>query len=147
MKKLLTVAFVSVLALSGCGKKAAETEQPTTTTEVITEMATEQTTEQTTEAQKEQSFDGLCDYLVSENVIQGERSEAMYSYISATNGCKYLDSDVELYEYDMTSDTYKSIVETKTVMGINVYAINGPYILIFSNDTANQAVIDAFMSY
>lgn len=26
MKKLMTVAFVSVLALRGCGKKAAETQ-------------------------------------------------------------------------------------------------------------------------
>lgn len=148
MKKKLLV-FALATALCGCGNKnAVETTTEQTTVTATEELTiTEQTTESTTEEVKEKTFDDLCDYLVSENVIQGERSEAMYAYISATNGCKYLDSDVELYEYDMSSDTYKSIVETKTVMGINVYAINGPYILIFSNDSENQSIIDAFMSY
>lgn len=143
-KKLLTLTIAGIIMLTGCGsKKETTTETPT---ETITSATSEDTTEPSTEAE-EKSLDGLAAYLLDKGVVSGSTEEPMYQYINAIGGFKYLDSDVEVYEYDMTSDTYKSIVDTNEVSGLTVSAINGPYILIFSNNATDAAVIDAFNNY
>ena len=131
-KKLLAVSLLSVAMLSftACGKK----EEPATT-------------EATTEAEKKKSLDDLAKYLVDGGYVTGEQSETMYSYIGAIGGFKYLDSNVEVYEYDTNSDTYNDIVKTSEVSGLKVSAVNGPYVLIFSGGNENQDVIDAFNKY
>lgn len=141
MKKLL-IALLAVSLLTGCGKK--ETKTTEATTEMIT---TEASTEEVTEAAKEKSLDGLATYLVDGGYVSGEQSETMYSYIGAIGGFKYLDSDVEVYEYDTASDTYTEILNNNSVSGLKVSAINGPFILIFSNGQENQDVINAFNAY
>lgn len=152
-KKLLLFALAT--SLCGCGEKAAETtteqttsvttEQTTvTTTEEVTTK--EQTTEVTTEKVKEKTFDGLCEYLEGKDILQGEKSEAMYAMINAINGCKYLECNVELYEYDINSDAYKDVLDTNKVVGIDCY-INGPYVLFFDNGATDQAIIDAFNTF
>ncbi|MBQ9610632.1 MAG: hypothetical protein IJV15_14465 [Lachnospiraceae bacterium] len=141
-KKLFTLLLATTILMVGCGTKKETT--TTETTEATTEMTT---TEATTEAEKEKSLDDLAKYLVDGGYVSGEQSETMYSYIGAIGGFKYLDSNVEVYEYDETSDTYKEIVNTNAVSGLTVPAINGPYVLIFSNGTTDQNVIDAFNNY
>ena len=162
-KKLLTIMAVSTLALSltGCGNAGNSTTVSTTET-VTTEATTEATTatsteEETTEAATSEetseteaqsgTLDGLAQYLLDQGVVTGSTSETMYSYIGAIGGFKYLDSNVEVYEYDMNSDTYKQIVDTNSVSGLTVSAINGPYVLMLSNDDVNQSVIDVFNAY
>ena len=141
-RKLFTLLIATTILMVGCGTK-----KETTTTEA-TEAAPEMTTtEATTESEKEKSLDDLANYLVDGGYVTGEQSETMYSMIGAIGGFKYLDSDVEVYEYDTSSDTYKGIVDTNEVSGLKVSAINGPYILLFSNGNENQDVIDAFNKY
>ena len=145
MKKKLFVLLITVsLLTAGCGKKEDNTTAATTEETTAIETTTEVTT---TEAEKEKSLDDLAKYLVDGGYVSGEQSETMYSYIGAIGGFKYLDSNVEVYEYDETSDTYKEIVNTNAVSGLTVSAINGPYVLIFSNGTTDQNVIDAFNNY
>lgn len=143
-KKILAFTFIMALMLTGCGSKKDTTSEPTT--EPATSATSEETTEPSTEAE-EKSLDGLAAYLLDKGVVSGSTEEPMYQYINAIGGFKYLDSDVEVYEYDMTSDVYKSIVDTNEVSGLTVSAINGPYILIFSNNATDAAVIDAFNNY
>lgn len=151
-KKILILALAT--ALCGCGREketsTAQTTAVTTeqTTEVTTEdvATTEQTTEATAEEVKEKTFDGLCEFLEGKNVLQGEKSESMYAMINATNGCKYHECNVELYEYDINSDAYKEILDTNKVINIDCY-INGPFVLFFNNGDTNQDIIDAFNSF
>lgn len=156
-KKLLTIMTISTLALSlaGCGSNATSNATTTATTETVTtEAATAAPTEEdtteasTTEAETPQgTIDDLAQYLLDQGVVTGSTEETFYTYIGAINGFKYLDSDVEVYEYDMTSDTYQEIVNTNSVSGLTVSAINGPYVLIFSNGNVDQAVIDSFNAF
>lgn len=153
-KKVLPLFIICSFLLAGCGSadKNVTTESTTKITSESTttdSLATEaKTTEiSTTETSIDKSFDGLCSYLEDGNYVSGEKSEVYYSMIGASNGCKYLDSNVEIYEFDESSDTYKSIIDTNEVSGLKVYAINGPFILIFSNDASDQSIINAFNNY
>lgn len=154
-KKLSTIITVSILTLSLTGCNGGDSNSTTaattaTTTEATTSITTteEAITESSTESDAASgTIADLAQYLVDQGVVSGEQSETMYSYIGAIDGFKYLDSDVEVYEYDTSSDTYKEIVNTNSVSGLTVSAINGPYILIFSNGNVNQTVIDSFNSF
>lgn len=160
-KKLLTIITISTLALSlaGCGSNDTSNATTTATTETVTTEATTaapteedtteaSTTEAPTEAETPQgTIDDLAQYLLDQGVVTGSTEETFYTYIGAIDGFKYLDSDVEVYEYDMTSDTYQEIVNTNSVSGLTVSAINGPYVLIFSNGNVDQAVIDSFNAF
>ena len=143
--KILSVCGVVLAAGAICGsvlyinqKDAVKTS--TSSVEVLTEAPTEAETPQGT-------IDDLAQYLLDQGVVAGSTEEPLYTYIGAINGFKYLDSDVEVYEYDMTSDTYQEIVNTNSVSGLTVSAINGPYVLIFSNGNVDQAVIDSFNAF
>jgi len=151
-KKLFALMLASTIMLAGCsGKSETTTENTTSTTEVTIEatpeVTTETTSEDTTEAISNKSLNGLATYLLDKGVVSGTTDTPLYEYIGAIGGFKYLDSDVEVYEYDTSSDTYKSILDTNSVSGLTVSAVNGPYILIFSNGNSNQDVIDAFNNY
>lgn len=150
-KKILIAAITSalILAISGCSKNDDSTTNTTSTTasELQSTTEAELSTEASTEAQ-EKSLKGLSEYLLEQGVVSGTTEEPLYQYIGAIGGFKYLDSNVEVYEFDTTSDTYSSILSTNEVSGLTVSAINGPYVLIFSTgSTVNQSVIDAFNNY
>ena len=161
MKKIISLSLITIILITGCGKTEESSETTTeattsATTEVesneittkeTTEAKTEAITEETTEKTRNKSLDDIAAYLLDGGYIKGSRADSLYSYIGAINGFKYPDSDTELYEYDTESDTYKSIVENNEVNGLKVSALNGPYILIFSNGNENQEIIDAFKAY
>lgn len=150
-KKLFTIIAASIftLSLTGCNGGDSNSTTAATTEATTTITSTEETvTESSTEsAAASGTIADLAQYLIDQGAVSGEQSEAMYSYIGAIDGFKYLDSDVEVYEYDTSSDTYNEIVNTNSVSGLTVSAINGPYILIFSNGNVNQTVIDSFNSF
>lgn len=148
-KKILIVAISSALifTISGCSKNDDSTMNTTSTATTELQSTTETSTEITTEAQ-EKSLKGLSEYLLEQGVVSGTTEEPLYQYIGAIGGFKYLDSNVEVYEFDTASDAYTSILSTNEVSGLTVSAINGPYVLIFSTgSTVNQSVIDAFNNY
>ena len=111
------------------------------------EFTSEDTTETTTEAPRQKSFTDLQTYLLDEGVITGTPDDCLYQLIGAKDGIKYPDTDIELYEYDMTSTEYQTIVSTMEINGIPVAAVNGPYVLIISNNGSNPTAVDVFNAY
>ena len=135
--------------LSGCGSDGnsdAAADQGTVTETAGTETKTEAPAEETGVA-KEKSLDDLAAYLVEKGVATGERTEPMYQMIGAVGGFKYLDSDVEVYEYDMDSEAYKTIAETGEYGGLKFASVNGQFVLLISNDGENQEAADIFNAY
>lgn len=102
---------------------------------------------------KAKSLDSLKKYLSKKGLVSGDASETAYQIIGANDGVKYLDNNIEIYEYDTNSDVYKNIVKNNSVdlqgfnIQLNVSAINGKFILIFSNDETNEKVIKAFKDF
>jgi hypothetical protein len=89
------------------------------------------------------SLNEVADYLVTKKVVSGEQTDTAAEMIGAISGFKYLDSNVEVYEYDTDSDVYKEIVKDNIVkvqgldLKITVSAINGKYVL-FCDDAKNK---------
>lgn len=167
MKKLcLSLITISLLFLSGCGSSNDTTsiENETTTSEVSTEIITtteaateaisteETTTEEITTESKIYDVSSVAQELLNQGVITGEPTMTAASMIQAIEGIKYTDQGVEIYEYDTSSDAYKDLVAGKSVplegfdgYSLSADAINGKFVLIFSNEP-NQTIIDAFSS-
>lgn len=95
----------------------------------------------------------LVAYMKDVSVLYGKESAVAASMIGAEKGVKYLESNVELYEYDMESDTYKSILKTNKValdgfdIEITVSAVNGKFILLCEDAEDKEKIIDLFMSF
>lgn len=142
---LLCVCIILVVNVT----KKNRTQNNTPTTSILSseEDISYDNIDMSLEPDELKSLSGLSAYLLEQGVVTGEPSEVFYQYINAKNGCQFLESGVEIYDYDISSDTYQTILSTNEVMDIPVAAINGSYVLIFSNDGTNQAVIDAFKAY
>lgn len=91
--------------------------------------------------------------MLDKGVLSGEKTQVAASMIGAKDGIKYAASNAEIYEYDESSEEYKSLasgesVEIEGMGGFSVSAtsINGPFVLIASGDIS-QELIDAFDSY
>ena len=150
--KRLSLVMVLCLAglLSACGSDGSgetATEQSSTSEAAGTETKSEASTESADEAVKEKSLDDLAAYLVEKGVATGEKTETMYQVIGAVGGFKYLDSDVEVYEYDMESEAYKAIAETGEYSGLKFAAVNEQFVLLITNDGENQEAADIFNAY
>lgn len=93
----------------------------------------------------------LVDYLKSFDLLKGEETEMAASMIGAMYGVKY--DTVELYEYDINSDAYKSVVKTNKViltdfdMEFEVDGINNQFIVICGNADNKEEIIEKFNSY
>ena len=134
--------------LSGYGSDTnsdAAADQGAVTETAGTETKTEAPAE--TGAAKEKSLEDLAAYLVDKEVATGEKTEPMYQMIGAVGGFKYLDSDVEVYEYDMESEAYKAIAETGEYSGLKFAAVNEQFVLLITNDGENQEAADIFNAY
>lgn len=90
-------------------------------------------------------------YMMSHDLLEGDRIEPMATMIGAVKGFKYVASRVEVYEYDTKSDTYKNIVKTKKVtvggfdMNMSVSAVNGKYVLFYTGD--DDSVVEGFKEF
>lgn len=78
-----------------------------------------------------------------------EQKEPFYQMIGAIGGMKYwLDEDtvVELYTYNIESDTYKQMVETgMTLMNMPV-VINGDTALYMEEEELREQIVEMFMA-
>lgn len=94
---------------------------------------------------------GLVDYLKSFDLLVGEEKEMAASMIGAIRGVKY--ETVEVYEYDINSDSYKSVVETNKVsltdldMELEVDGINNQFIIICGNADNKEEILEKFKGY
>ena len=89
------------------------------------------------------------DYLLDLGLLTGERTEMAAEMIGAESGFKY--GDVEIYEFDESSDSYQKLAAGKSVelegmegFGISAAAVNGKYVLVGS---PSEEVINAFNEY
>lgn len=97
------------------------------------------------------TLEDLESYLLDEGVLSGEKAEVDAELMRAEDGVKYADSNVEIYEYDINSDTYNSLAEGASVGFDNAgpfsaKAVNGKYVLIATGEVS-QELVDAFKNF
>lgn len=153
-KKVFAVllAAAMVLSLTACGSGDSEPEKKD---EKKTESKSTKEEDDKDVLTKETSLSGLEEYLLSEGVLTGERTETAASMVGAVSGFKYAETGAEFYEYDETSEAYKKLsagepIELEGFEGFEVSAtaINGKYVLITSSEgSVDQALVDAFKEY
>ena len=90
-------------------------------------------------------------WLLEEGVLSGERTEADAELMRAEDGVKYADSNVEIYEYDINSDTYNNLKSGASVGFDNAgpfsaKAVNGKYVLIATGEVSEE-LVDAFKDF
>lgn len=149
MKKLLLLLsiLIMVFSIAGCNnaKPTNKSNEDPTGTPVNSDTKTGD--------KVESSFKKLSDvenYFIEKGLVTGEKTLVEASMIGALNGFKYVDSDVEVYEYDLDSEQYKGLVENNTVevegfgMEIIASAINGKYVLFCENAENKEEIINNF---
>ncbi len=90
-------------------------------------------------------------WLLEEGVLSGERTEADAELMRAEDGVRYADSNVEIYEYDINSDTYNNLKSGASVGFDNAgpfsaKAVNGKYVLIATGEVSEE-LVDAFKDF
>ncbi len=125
-KKWIVLIVVSMLAvlLAACGKDGDEGEN---------------------------TLEDMESWLLEEGVLSGERTEADAELMRAEDGVRYADSNVEIYEYDINSDTYNNLKSGASVGFDNAgpfsaKAVNGKYVLIATGEVS-QELVDAFKNF
>lgn len=169
-KKAIALLLGGILLLSACGNAATSDTPVQESTSVATsspeetapiEPAAESLQETIQDAIDDitddyvpqattDSLNDVCDFLESEGLVSGDKTEMAGEMIGAISGVKYADSNVEIYEYDTESDRYKTLVDTGKVMldgfdmELTASAIHNQYVL-FCDDASNaDVVIESF---
>lgn len=159
-KVLVTLLLSTTLVFTACGNSKTD-EQTVQETPTITESPnatitdTPEITGQEDASQAEElSLDGLESTLLEKGLLKGEKTPVAAEMIGAKAGFKYADSETEVYEYDTSSEQYKKFTDGEEVelegmegFSIKSSAINGKFVLIFSNDSSNDDILNAFNSY
>lgn len=99
----------------------------------------------------ENTLEDMESWLLEEGVLSGERTEADAELMRAEDGVKYADSNVEIYEYDINSDTYNNLKSGASVGFDNAgpfsaKAVNGKYVLIATGEVSEE-LVDAFKNF
>lgn len=99
----------------------------------------------------ENTLEDMESWLLEEGVLSGERTEADAELMRAEDGVRYADSNVEIYEYDINSDTYNNLKSGASVGFDNAgpfsaKAVNGKYVLIATGEVS-QELVDAFKNF
>lgn len=166
MKNNKTVLILCIVALmlSSCSNSnenivPSETPSVQITTETTNIPQTEQPKNEITdtpptektETQKtyDDTLDGIEKYFSDKGLLSGERVKKEASMIGGIDGFAYIESDVEIYEYDVDSKEYKSLLagEGVEIEGMDYIvtadAINGKFVLLSNN----QKIIKAFNNF
>lgn len=160
--KITLVLCLVVLMLSSCSDKksnntttTAPTVQSTETTDAPQDTETYTTATPTQEAEEkiqeyDDTLDGIEKYFSDKGLLTGERTKKEASMIGGIDGFAYSEADIEIYEYDINSEEYKSLSngDAVTIEGMENYsvtadAINGKFILL----SDNKKVIKAFKNF
>lgn len=122
MKKIILLLILTSLLLSACGTKEDKS--------TLTDME---------------------NYLMNHGLLEGEKIEPMAIMIGALEGFKYIDSNIEVYMYDIKSEEYKDLAKKKSVtlegFGVEmpVAAINGKFVLFYTGD--DESVVKIFKEF
>ena len=153
--RIFTVLFLVLMLGAACGKDDK-------TSDNTTKQEQENDKEKAKETPKAEAEDKVADtladmetYLLQKGILHGERGEVSASMIGAADGFKYPEAGIEVYEYDMASDSYKKLVAGESVeiegmegFSVTADAVNNKYVLIYSGEgEAGQDVLDAFSGF
>lgn len=170
--KRIFVLCIMMIALSSCSNKNNESVSSNTSTPtdaVATDITADNTTEQptamptgeptatpkSTENVKQKnkyddSLEGIEKYFSDKKLLSGKRTRKEASMIGGIDGFAYLDSDIEIYEYDINSQEYNMFKNGEAVpikgmesFTIKADAINGKFILL----SDNKKIIKAFNNF
>lgn len=158
MKKILAIlmagAMITAAGCSGGEESLAQESSASVEASQEEESQTEESSVTDESSQEEAQTESMSmeDYLLSEGVLEGERTEMAASIVGAETGFKY--GTAEIYQYDPESDAYKALEagEGVTVEGFNMTmkpeAVNAGYALFASaSGEVSQELIDAFNAY
>lgn len=103
----------------------------------------------------EATIHNVGNYLKTNGFIDGSSSIMLADLIGAKNGIKYKTSkgDIEIYEYDIQSESYKTIVNTGSIeldgigIVVQVSAVNGKFVIFCSYHSEAAKVIECFKSF
>ena len=109
MKKIITLLLVLVLSLTGCSGDSSAFKN-------IGEVET---------------------FLNENNYLTGEKSDTMYQLIGAVNGFKYIDSHIEVYEFESASKAKECELKS---------GINGKYVIYCEKADNKDEIVSAFES-
>lgn len=153
-----------MIALSSCSNKNNEsvsTETSSPKDVVTSNITTANPTKESTETPKsiendkqknkyDDTLEGIEKYLSDKKLLSGKRTEKEASMIGGIDGFAYLDSDIEIYEYDINSQEYKTLangdgvqLEGMESFTIKADAINGKFVLLSNS----KKVIDTFNNF
>ena len=163
-KTLLTLCFIA-LALTSCSGKKSETTTTTAPTVQSTEGVENTDTAQKKEADttiaptqepenSEEKYDdtleGIEKYFSDKGLLSGDRIKKEASMIGGIDGFAYKEADIEIYEYDVDSEEYKTLSsgESVPIKGMESYsitadAVNGKFVLL----SDNKKIIKAFNDF
>lgn len=168
---LFSLVLVLVFTLLGCGSKSgnastdiekesnilsdtsAQKDNPSSVKKSKNAIKDEKASSD--DIKEDRSLSGMEKYLLEQGCLTGEKIDKSFDLIGAIDGFGY-DCGIEIYEYDISSDIYSSIVADKEIQieelggfSIHFSAINGEFALVFSNEDENfsQSIIDTFMKY
>lgn len=142
MKKIVIVLMIALaISLVGCGDSNKQTSD--------SNVDNIEKSESHVSKSNMDSIQDVCKYMESKNVVSGSQTKMDAQSIGALSGFKYKDSKAEIYEFDTSSDAYKSAKETGkiTISSLNytceVTAINGKYVLMCTGDN-KESISSAF---
>lgn len=152
---LLCICISGIIAGCGSDDKTSGTDATNENNSgQAQESETNETQEPEEETKTERSLDDLAAYLKDQGIITGEATETSAEMIGAIEGVKYADNNIELYQYDTSSEAYKTLEagEELGIEGLEGYAVkaaavNEEFVLILSNDGENADAVNAFTSY
>ena len=166
-KKILVLLCIVSIGICGCGKTnvVKSNATPSSATEKSSEIqgseksntdSIKSTESEDSEVENEdRSLEGLESYMLENGCLVGDKSEKSAELVGAISGFGYSGSEIEIYEYNTSSDSYKLIEngEDVPIEGMDDYsvhfaAVNGEFALLFSNiGDADQDIIDIFNAY
>lgn len=147
-KKLLLIMSVVCLSISlcSCGDKKNDDNKSSNISNIEKPDSSTKDSEQKNDLSLEDVDNQLSEFHF------GERTEMMASMIGAKNGFKYSDNDAsyEVYEYDINSDAYKTLVDTGSIevegfdITMKATAINGKFVLFADEYADSSNLIETF---
>lgn len=130
------------------------TAEPGTPTDPGTTVKPDTTTDPSTNTDS-RSLKGMENFLINAGVLSGAREEIDPSIIGAIAGVRYPKSNVEIYQFDTSSENYNLLAMGEcisvSVSGKDVYyyadSANNGFILVGLNEADTEAISSVFGGY
>lgn len=143
----------SVATVSSAGNVTAKKEGQATITATVGGKNYKCVITVTSKKDDAKKLEDLIKYLKKNDVISGTETKMDATMIGGIQGVKYSDSRVEIYEFDVTTDTYKNMVKTNKLLlsdfniELTVDGINGKFIIFYTGLENKDDIISIFNDF